>query len=126
MPKTGNNSRDAFDFEELEVPTAPVRLRRVPLPLNGNERYQWRLMSILIALHACRGKSSTVEQLHSLVWAINDPVNADRFEAAWHNTPLTPLRGYVAGLLETLEWRTSRAWSSRQQTADRSSLRAET
>jgi hypothetical protein len=93
----------AFDFDQIESPSSPVRLRRVPLPLNGNERYQWRLTSVLVALAACRGKSSTVEQLHTLVWAINDPINAERFESAWHGAGTSRgVRGYVTGLLDTL------------------------
>lgn len=98
MPEPGG-----LDFDQIESPSSPVRLRRVPLPLNGNERYQWRLISVLVALAACRGKSATVEQLHTLVWAINDPVNAERFESAWHGaTKSRGVRGYVTGLLDTL------------------------
>lgn len=92
-----------LDFEPLESPTTPVRLRRVALPLDGAERFQWRMAAVLVALAACRGRSATVDQLHTLVWAINDPSNATVFREAWEGvTPPRRARGYVSGLLQTL------------------------
>jgi hypothetical protein len=90
-------------LDVLDAPVSPVRVRLVPLPLDGNERYQWRLAAVLLALAACRGRSASVEQLHTLVWVMNDPLNADRFEAAWsRHSGGFALRGYVTGLLDTL------------------------
>jgi hypothetical protein len=102
-PLGGDDSDAAIDFEQLDAPTTPVRLRRVPLPLEGTERFQWRLAAVLVALAACRGRSATVDQLHTLVWAINDPSNAESLRVAWDGrTPSRPARGYVSGLLQTL------------------------
>ena len=82
MPEPSSLDPDAVDGlgeldpGQLDSTATPVRLRRVALPLEGSERFQWRLAAVLVALSACRGKSATVEQLHTLVWAINDPANA--------------------------------------------------
>lgn len=96
-----DTSRQLDDFH---APIAPVKLSRVPLPLDGSERFQWRLAAVLIALSACRGKTASVEQLHTLVWAMNDPANAQALRVAWEGetTSLRP-RGYVVGLLQTLK-----------------------
>jgi len=103
IPMDGAESDGVIDLDALEAPTTPVRLRRVPLPLEGSERFQWRLAAVLLALNACRGKSATVDQLHTLVWAINDPANADILRLAWDGpTPFRRPRGYVSGLLQTL------------------------
>lgn len=92
-----------LDLESLDTPTAAVRLRRVALPLQGAERFQWRLAAVVVALSACRAKSASVDQLHTLVWAINDPSNAEILRAAWEGrTPSRRPRGYVSGLLQTL------------------------
>ncbi|MFE6965660.1 hypothetical protein ACFVAJ_11115 [Agromyces sp. NPDC057679] len=102
-PKEVANAEEVSALEALEAPTSPVRLRRVPLPLEGAERFQWRLAAVLIALHACRGKSATVDQLHTLVWVINDPANADVVRLAWEGRkPSRRARGYVSGLMQTL------------------------
>lgn len=98
-----NLDSGSLEFEQLETLTTPVRLRYAPLPLDGSERFQWRLAAVLLALSACRGRSATVEQLHTLVWALNDPANATALESAWNATDLPRrIHGYVSGLLQTL------------------------
>lgn len=109
MPDSGVPNADKRDpdsllrLEALDEPASPVWLRRVPLPLDGASRHQWRVAAILVALDACRGKSATVEQLHTLVWAINDPLNAEALRLAWDGrSRARRVRGYVSGLLQTL------------------------
>ena len=94
-------------FDETNIHDAPprhtVHIRQVPLPLPGNARSQWRIMSLLEALSSCRGSAATVEQLHTLVWALQDERNATALAAAWSSTGGTPtFRGYVPDLLPAL------------------------
>ena len=86
------------------VSETPVSVRRVPLPLAGNVRVQWRIVSLLKALSVCRGKSASVEQLHTLTWALSDDENARVLEANWIERPDRPeaFRGYTPGLVDTL------------------------
>jgi hypothetical protein len=100
LAEGGESSVDSAGFD---APNSPVRLRRVALPLDGSERFQWRLAAVLLALSACRGRSASVDQLHTLVWAINDPANAEILQRAWDGqTPPRRARGYVTTLLQTL------------------------
>jgi len=93
-----------LDGEPRVVSEAPVKVRRVPLPLAGNARFQWRIVTVLEALSVCRGRSATVEQLHTLVWALTDDENALVLKQVWEDPrdPRRPFRGYVPRLLETL------------------------
>lgn len=101
MPEEGGAF---FDETPGAVSDAPVKVRRVPLPLSGNARYQWRIATVLRALSFCRGKSATLEQLHTLVWALADDQNAAVLEEIWESPKDSrrPFRGYVPRLLETL------------------------
>jgi hypothetical protein len=85
-------------------PQHSINLSRVPLPLAGNDRYQWRLLSVLVALAVCRGTTATVEQLHTLVWALRDERNAEVLTSAWNRNASggSPLRGYEPDLIGTL------------------------
>lgn len=83
----------------------PVTLRRVPLPLAGSFRYQWRLTAVLVSLAACRGGAASVEQLHTLVWALRDEASALQLRDVWNQSATSSarrLRGYVPGLTQTL------------------------
>lgn len=83
----------------------PVTLRRVPLPLAGSFRYQWRLSAVLVSLAACRGGAASIEQLHTLVWALRDEESAVQLRDVWNQTATSSarrLRGYVPGLTQTL------------------------
>lgn len=92
-----------LDAEHVEShPSTAARLRYVPLPLAGARRYQWKTLLLLAALARCRGRSATVPQLHTLVWAIADDDNARRFELAWGNTGAEPFRRYTPDLLQIL------------------------
>lgn len=99
-PNKGVTSRDRL----APLPESSVILRRVPLPLAGNDRYPWRLLSVLVALAACRGATATVEQLHTLVWALRDERNAEALMSAWNrNAPeMSAFRGYEPDLIGTL------------------------
>lgn len=92
-------SRDARTFPERSI-----NLRRVPLPLAGNDRYPWRMLSTLTALEACRGAAASVEQLHTLVWALRDERNAVVLLSEWHRQAArtSVFRGYEPDLLGTL------------------------
>jgi hypothetical protein len=92
-----------LDFEPVEThPTTAARLRYVPLPLAGARRYQWKTLLVLAALARCRGHSATVPQIHTLVWAIADNSNAQRFARAWDSTGAGLFRGYTPDLLQIL------------------------
>lgn len=92
-----------LDFEPVEAhPTATARLRYVPLPLAGAQRYQWKALLVLAALARCRGNSATVPQLHTLVWAISDERNGERFARAWASSGHQQFRGYTPDLLQIL------------------------
>lgn len=106
----------------VQPPQRSINLSRVPLPLAGNDRHQWRLLSILVALAACHATAATVEQLHTLVWAIKDERNAEVFVSAWNRNAsgASPLRGYEPDLIGTLrvaqaDGLISQASSGRQQ-----------
>jgi hypothetical protein len=61
------------------------------------------LAAILISLSKCRGQTASVEQLHTLVWAVNDPSNAETLRLAWEDgSAFVRPRGYVVGLLQAL------------------------
>lgn len=102
MPELPNSAISSTRNSPL--PETSINLRRVPQPLAGNDRYPWRLMSILVALRACRGNSATVEQLHTLVWALRDEINAEIFTSEWNRSgsKAAPFRGYEPDLLGTL------------------------
>lgn len=124
LPEESVSGEGSLDLRSIDAPTAPVRLRRVPLPLDGAERFQWRVAAVLLALSACRGKSASVDQLHTLVWALNDPANAEVLRLAWEGQALSRrARGYVSGLLQTLriaqvEGFVEQAASGRQKLTD--------
>lgn len=91
--------------DDLAPLSEPVHLRRVPLPLTSTFRYQWRLLMVLLSLQASRTGTASIEQLHTLVWAMSDPRNAERLGLVWNRTSSTNaqrLRGYVPGLIDTL------------------------
>lgn len=95
------------DFQELEQSESSelsrnVRLRFVALPLAGNRRHQWQALMVLSALSRCRGQSATVEQLHTLVWALSDERNATAMVRNWGRTGALLFRGYVPDLLQLL------------------------
>jgi hypothetical protein len=86
-------------------PTSGLEVRQVPLPLSGRDRVVWRVVSILLCLSVCRGKSATVEQLHVLSWLIRDPENAAQLSAVWNKQPGAPemLRAWDSHLEDTLK-----------------------
>lgn len=83
-------------------PTRNILLRYVPLPLPGNRRHQWKTLLVLAALQKCRGSAATLQQLHTLVWALADTSNCERFIQAWQRQGGPNLRGYVPELVDTL------------------------
>lgn len=101
-----NNAQGGLPLDGMPAPVseAPVSVRRVPLPLAGNVRAQWRIVSLLKALSVCRGRSASVEQLHTLTWALSDDENADALEARWKERAghSRVFRGYTPGLVATL------------------------
>lgn len=102
-PREPDSRVSGLEIDHLDTPLSPVKLSRVPLPLEGSERFQWRLAAVLISLSRCRGKAASVEQLHTLVWAVNDPSNAETLRVAWEGGGASARpRGYVVGLLQTL------------------------
>jgi hypothetical protein len=93
------------EAEEAALPDEPtrnVRLRYVPLPLAGNRRHQWQTLLVLSALSKCRASSATVQQLHTLVWALSDELNAESLKRAWATPSARIIRGYVPDLLQIL------------------------
>jgi hypothetical protein len=72
------------------LPPGPLTLSPAPLPLAGRDRVGWRVVSLLLCLDSCRGKSATVEQLHVLSWAVRDEDNATQLLAAWQGSPDAP------------------------------------
>ena len=71
------------------------------MPLRASQRFEWRLALLLISLDVCRAKSASVEQLHTLVWALSDDENMRQFVEAWNVGTRTgaPMRGYSSGLV---------------------------
>lgn len=94
------------DFHPVEhgAPTAPVAARLTPLPVPATERQAWRVACLLLALRSSHGRSSTIEQLHVLFWALRSEENGRRLSAAWEDAPgsIRVLRAFEPHLEETL------------------------
>lgn len=95
---------DLSEDEEFGSLRGSVSLRRVPLPLPGVDRFLWRILSVLAALTACRGSAASVEQLHTLVWALRSEENARTLESAWNGQAagVSAFRGYEPDLMASL------------------------
>lgn len=90
--------------QRRKLPPGSLTVEPVPLPLAGRDRANWRVMTLLLCLSACHGRSATVEQLHVLSWALRDRANAKRLVDAWERRPGAPatLRAWDPSLDDTL------------------------
>jgi hypothetical protein len=68
------------------APLTPVASRSTALPLPGRDRATWRLAAICLILRSCRGRSTTIEQLHVLMWALRDEANAAIVRELWDDS----------------------------------------
>lgn len=84
--------------------THEVGLRRSELPLAGSQRTQWRQACLLFVLSRCRGKSATIEQLHTLMWVMRGEDRALSFMSAWNgdSAGTRVLRAWEPGLMVTI------------------------
>ncbi|BCK68942.1 hypothetical protein Srufu_028950 [Streptomyces libani subsp. rufus] len=105
LPETRGEHVDIVDHKGIpgDIPRSPVWAARVPLPVPVRRKASWRVTLVVIALGSCRAKSASIEQLHTLVWALQDKSSMAEFTAAWEGeASLIPLRKYVPTLEDTL------------------------
>ena len=75
----------------------------VPVRLASHDRIAWRVSALCLVLSACRGKSAQTEQLHVLMWAMRDRMNAQRLGYIWEGLEAGhSLRAYEPLLNDTL------------------------
>jgi hypothetical protein len=88
----------------LPILTGGIIAEDRALPLAGRDRAAWRVISVLLCLASCRGRSATVEQLHVLSWAIRDEENGRVLASVWNQEDGAPrlLRAWDPKLEDTL------------------------
>jgi hypothetical protein len=120
--------------QSLPFPSGPrLRFTRRPVPVPSTSRVEWQIAAVCLILARSRGYQSSLERLHTLVWALQSVETRRAFIAGWHGgrdaslaterlSPLLPLTLPVAradGLVELTTTSRFRLTTKGQQLAER-------